>query len=112
MSGFFCGTLFSIVLGVAGHDQRFDRLSLSRFAVWGAIGGFLLGLVPAAMVAAELATANGNIWLITLGFSVPLMLLGAGSASATVALARTSEGGEVLEERTRDGVSPSRLNPP
>src|SRR5262245_48105918 len=54
--GFFAGALFSIVLGIAGRRRRFEELSLPRFAAWGALGGVLLSLVPAALVGLGLAT--------------------------------------------------------
>jgi len=48
--GFCGGVLFSMVLGIAGRRRRFEELSLPRFAAWGAMGGVLLSLLPAAMV--------------------------------------------------------------
>ncbi|HEX9164509.1 MAG TPA: hypothetical protein VF862_01260, partial [Gemmatimonadales bacterium] len=54
--GFVGGALFSLVLGVAGRHRRFEQLSVPRFAAWGALGGVLLSLVPAAMVAVGLAS--------------------------------------------------------
>ena len=49
--GFFGGILFSIVLGIAGRDRKFDELSIKRFAAWGAVGGLLLALLPDFLVA-------------------------------------------------------------
>src|SRR5512139_1738757 len=54
--GFVGGALFSVVLGIAARRRRFDQLSMPRFALWGAVGGVLLSLVPAAMFALGLAT--------------------------------------------------------
>jgi hypothetical protein len=54
--GFVGGALFSLVLGVAGRRRRFDELSVARFAVWGALGGLMLALVPAALVVVGQAT--------------------------------------------------------
>ena len=39
--GFVGGTLFSVMLGIAGRRRRFDEMSLPRFARLGALGGFL-----------------------------------------------------------------------
>lgn len=47
------------MLGIAERRRRFDELSLPRFAAWGAVGGVLLSLVPAAMVAVGLASIGG-----------------------------------------------------
>lgn len=89
--GFVGGALFSVVLGIAGRRRRFDQLSMPRFAAWGAAGGLLLGLVPAAMVAVGLASIGkgaAGVWELTAMISGPLMLLSAGSAAASLALAR------------------------
>jgi len=98
--GFFGGALFSTVLGIAGRRRRFDELSLPRFAAWGAVGGLLLGLVPAAMVAVGLASVEGgglSLWQLTALISGPLALLSAGSASGSLMLARMAEDRALLE---------------
>jgi hypothetical protein len=98
--GFFGGVLFSVVLGIAGRRRRFDELSLPRFAAWGAVGGLLLSLVPAAMVAVGLATlrsSDGWLWQITAMISGPLILLSTGSASGSLMLARRAEDRELLQ---------------
>jgi hypothetical protein len=97
--GFVSGVLFSGVLGVAGRRRRFDELSLPRFAALGALGGVLLSLVPAAMVAVGLATiAEGamGLWQLTAVVCGPLALLGAASASGSLLLARRAERRDVL----------------
>jgi hypothetical protein len=97
--GFFGGALFSLVLGVAGRNRRFDDLSLPRFGVWGAAGGLLLSLLPATLVVLGLATpAPGlNVWLSTAVISGPLVLLSAISATGTLALARRAAKAELPE---------------
>jgi hypothetical protein len=40
--GFIAGVTFSGLLVLAEGRRRFDRMSLSRFAGWGAVGGLLL----------------------------------------------------------------------
>lgn len=92
--GFIGGALFSTVLGIAGRRRRFDELSLPRFAAWGAVGGLLLSLVPAAMVAVGLASLGDSargLWLLTAVISGPLALLSAVSASGSLVLARMAE---------------------
>jgi hypothetical protein len=88
--GFVGGALFSLVLGIAGRRRRFDELSLPRFAAWGALGGLLLSLVPAAMVIVGLATLRPDLalWPSTAMIAVPLTLLGAASAAGSLLLAR------------------------
>lgn len=84
--GFFCGVVFSGVLGVAGR-RGFDELSLPGFAVWGAAGGLLMSLVPVVPVLAR-EPAEIGVAAVAMG---TLTVLSAGSAAATLALARTGE---------------------
>jgi hypothetical protein len=98
--GFIGGALFSVVLGIAGRRRRFDELSLPRFAAWGAVGGLLLSLLPAAMVAVGLATVAGpdaGLWRVTAAIGGPFILLSAVSASGSLLLARMAEDRELLE---------------
>jgi hypothetical protein len=91
--GFFGGALFSIVLSIAGRRRRFDELSLPRFTAWGSLGGVLLSLVPATMVAVGLANFNAgrSVWQITAVISGPLTLLSAASAAGSLLLARMGQ---------------------
>ncbi len=95
--GFVGGALFSTVLGIAGRRRRFDELSLPRFGFWGAVGGLLLSLVPAAFVTVGLASANVDLWLFTAVIMGPVTLLSAISASGSLMLARMAEDRELLE---------------
>lgn len=113
MPGFVGGVLFSGVLGVAGRRRRFDELSLPRFTAWGALGGVLLGLVPTAMVAVGLASLGPGappLWQLTVLSTVPAVLLGAGSAAGSLALARAGEDRALLE--ASDEVDDAGLTPP
>jgi len=95
--GFFGGVAFSAVLGIAGRRRRFDELSLPGVAAWGAVGGLLVSLIPAAMVAVGLATPNVPVWQITLAILGPFTVGGAIAASASLALARKAEDRELLD---------------
>ena len=89
--GFIGGTLFSTVLGIAGRGRSIDEISVGRVAAWGAVGGLLLSLVPAALVLVGLATitaGGAGVWGLTLMIAPPLIALGAASASGTLLLAR------------------------
>ena len=77
--GFFGGLIFSVVLSIAERKRRFDQLSLPRFGALGAVAGALLGVPAVAMLG-----VNGFI-------IAPLALLGAASASGTLALARRGD---------------------
>ena len=91
--GFIGGVLFSALLGMAERHRRFDELSVLRFGAWGALGGLLLSLVPAALVALGLATMArpDALWQLTAIISGPLILLSAASASGSLLLARRAE---------------------
>jgi len=95
--GFVGGMAFSTVLGIVGRTRRFDELSIPRFAAWGALGGLIVSLIPAAMVTIGLATPNIPLWQITLGLAVPFTLGGAIAASGTLAIARMSANRELLD---------------
>ena len=98
--GFVGGALFSIVLGIAGRRRRFDELSLSQFAAWGAVGGLLLILFPFALVAVGLASREGSdlgaLQIIAV-ISGPFILLSAFSASGSLLLARKAKDRELVE---------------
>ena len=89
--GFLGGVLFSAVLGVAGRHRRFDELSIPRFAAWGALGGLMVSLIPAAMVTLGLAEAAIPVWKISAALAVPCSVGGALAASGSLALARRAE---------------------
>ncbi|MFG1691566.1 hypothetical protein ACGF5M_05390 [Gemmatimonadota bacterium] len=93
------GVVFSSVLGIVGRRRRFDELSIPQFAAWGAIGGLLLSLVPAALTFLGLAhpAAGASLWKLTAAICGPLTLLSAGSASGSLMLARRGEDRELLE---------------
>lgn len=92
--GFFGGVFFSIVLGIAGRGRRFRELSLPVFAAWGALGGLLLSLFPAILVAVGLASTEGadrGLWQGIAVIITPFILMGAVSAAVTLKLARAGE---------------------
>jgi len=108
--GFFGGVFFSTVLGIAGRRRRFSELSLPRFAAWGALGGVLLTLFPAALVAVGLGSTEGSDTSLWQGLAVvagPFILLSAASAAGTLLLARKAEGKDPLE--ISEDVNPTRL---
>jgi hypothetical protein len=82
--GFFGGVLFSIVLAAAERHRRFDELSLPRFGALGAVAGALLGGVGVALLGLGPAIL------------IPTTVLGALSASGSLALARRADSRELL----------------
>lgn len=83
--GFIGGVIFSIVLATTENRRRFEDLSLGRTAGWGAIAGALLGVLGIVMLGMP-----------PLLLGIPLVL-GAASASGTLALARRGDKPELLK---------------
>ncbi len=114
--GFVGGTLFSLVLGVAARRRRFDELSVPRVAAWGALGGALASLLPAALVGLGLATIGRNgagVWQLTAIISGPLVLLSAGSAAGSLAIARRGSGiARIAVGRYPESAGPPRSTSP
>jgi len=94
--GFLGGLAFSTVLGIAGRRRSFEELSLPGVAAWGALGGLLVSLIPAAMTAIGLATPNIPVWQITLALAGPFTIGGAMAASGSLALARRAEDRDLI----------------
>lgn len=80
--GFLAGATFSGILGVLGRRRRFGEMSLTRFALWGALGGLLLSFIV------NLAAGPGGDMLVV---GPVFALAGAISAMGTLALARRAE---------------------
>lgn len=92
--GFVAGGLFSIVLSVAARRRKFDELSLPKFALWGALGGLLLSLVPAALEAIGLLSSEGSkhtMLQVTAVIAIPFVTLSAISATVSLLLARRAQ---------------------
>jgi len=94
------GVAFSGFLAIAARSRSFDKLSLPRFAALGAVGGLLLFGVLAANAwhawSLESALVNLAIFLV----------LGSGSATATLLIARRAgpplESGDEFRSLERD----------
>lgn len=89
--GFLAGVGFSVVLRLTDGRRRFDELSLARFAAWGALGGLLVGTLVAALGFGQVPSAA---LAAIVGAST---VLGALSASASLALARTEDDRALLD---------------
>jgi len=85
--GFVCGIIFSGILVAIEGRRRFDRMSLSRFAVWGAVGGLLLSGIFVGAAALRGAGAWGEF----LVFGPALATASAVCAAGSLALARRAE---------------------
>jgi hypothetical protein len=94
--GFVTGVIFSGILVVIERRRRFDRVSLPRFAAWGALSGLLLSGVFAVAAALRGGTAWGEFLL----FGPPLTMASAVCAAGSLAMARRAERREL---RSRSG---------
>lgn len=83
--GLLGGVVFATVLGIVGRRRRFEKLSLGRFAAWGAGAGMFVGLLP--FVIGE-ATTKLPLWVLAGVVIGTITLLSAGSAAGSLALAR------------------------
>lgn len=104
-AGFVAGVIFSGALGLAEGHRRFDQLSLSRVAAWGAAGGFLLSAT--FVLGVSLAGDPAFLWnLLVVG---PVFAAAAaGSAAGSLALARRAQDRaslEAPEDVTAEGLS-------
>ena len=101
--GFVGGAAFSVVLGVTEGRRRFNQMSLPRFALWGAFGGLIIWAVRVTvgesvmsfLWSAGVPALNGS-GAISGGI---IVLLGAGSAAGSLALARSVDDQERLAAR-------------
>lgn len=90
--GFAGGTLFSSLVRLADGRRRFDELSLPRFFAWGGLGGLALGALAVTINVVGL----GGVTPVTIAVIAAAGLLGAGSAAATLALARHADDQELM----------------
>src|SRR5258705_2984704 len=85
--GFVTGIIFSgILVGIEGR-RRFDRMSLSRFAGWGAGSGLLLS----GIFVAAAALRGAALWGEFLVFGPALAVASAVCAAGSLAMARRAE---------------------
>jgi hypothetical protein len=85
--GFLSGIIFSGILVAIGGRRGFDRLSLPRFAGWGAVSGLLLS----GIFAVGAALRGASVWEGFLVFGPALATAGAVCAAGSLALARRAE---------------------
>lgn len=99
--GFVTGIIFSGILVVIEGRRRFDRMSLARFAGWGAASGLLLSgiLVGGAVLGGE--TLGGEV----LVFGLVLTMASAVCAAGSLALARRAERRELPGPRGDPAVA-------
>lgn len=85
--GFVSGVIFSGILVAVEGRRGFDRMSLSRFAVWGAGSGLLLS----GIFAVGAALRGASMWGEFLVFGPALATASALCAAGSLALARRAE---------------------
>ena len=85
--GFATGIIFSGILVAIEGRRRRDRMSLSRFAAWGAASGLQLS----GIFVVGAALRGGSVWGEFLVFGPVLTMAGAMCAAGSLALARRGE---------------------
>lgn len=85
--GVLTGIGFSGILVAIEGRRRFDRMSLSRFAGWGAVSGLLLS----GIFVAAAALRGETIWGEFLVFGPPLTIASAVCAAGSLAMAKRAE---------------------
>jgi hypothetical protein len=85
--GFFAGLIFSGILVVIEGGRGFDRLSLWRFAGWGAVSGLLLS----GIFVVGAALRGESWWAEFLVFGPVLAVASAACAAGSLAVARRAE---------------------
>jgi hypothetical protein len=101
--GFVAGVAFSGVLRLVEGRRRFDQMSLSRFAAWGAAVGFALSAT--FFLAVSRGDAAFLRYFVVVGPVVAVAA--AGCAAGSLALARRAQVRELLET-TEDGPAVGR----
>lgn len=85
--GFLSGVIFSgILVGIEGR-RGFDRMSLSRFAGWGAASGLLLS----GIIVLGAALRGDAVWPEFMLFGPPLAIASAVCAAGSLAVARWAD---------------------
>ena len=85
--GFFAGIIFSAILVSIEGRRGFDRMSLSRFAGWGAVSGLLLS----GIFVVGAALRGDALWGEFLLFGPALAMASAVCAAGSLAVARRAE---------------------
>jgi hypothetical protein len=85
--GFFAGIIFSGILVMIEGHRGFDRMSLSRFAGWGAVSGLLLS----GIFVVGAALRGEALWGEFLVFGPVLAMASAVCAAGSLAVARRAE---------------------
>lgn len=105
--GFAAGVIFSALLTLTEGRRGIDRMSLPRFAAWGAAGGLLLSAVFSRAASLE--------WGDVLAIVPAFMLASAVCASGSLALARRAvtralpEGEQEIASLERSGQDTRKL---
>ncbi|HEY3285955.1 MAG TPA: hypothetical protein VGJ96_02415 [Gemmatimonadaceae bacterium] len=97
--GFVTGVVFSGILVAIESRRAFERMSLSRFALWGAVSGLLL----TALFIGGAALRGASLWGEFLVFGPALATSGAVCAAGSLALARRGEGRELASGDPTEG---------
>ena len=96
LPGFLGGVTFATALSLLARRRRFDELSVPRFAAWGAAAGLVVGAIPFVLGS---PTSAFPLWQLAAAVIGSTTALSAGSAAASLALARRAEARALPAER-------------
>lgn len=89
--GFVGGLLFAGVLRVSARRRPLRELSTRQFALWGAIGGMILAVIPDLLLAGDLISAGAGataLMQLTTLIATPLVSLSSLTAALTFQIAK------------------------
>ena len=89
--GFVAGVIFSLLLMLTEGRRAFDEMRISRFAAWGAVGGFLLSAI--------FTRAASLGWADAMAIAPTFAVASAFCAAGSLALARRAEMRELPDIR-------------
>ena len=91
LPGFIGGLFFSGVLRVAAKRRPLAQLSTRLFALWGAIGGLLVAMIPDLLVVLGLGSVAESappLWQLTAIIATPLVTLGSFTSAVAFQVAK------------------------
>ena len=100
--GFLGGVLFSIVLSIAERRRNLSDLSVRRFGAWGAAAGLAIGVLPFLLGTPSADVDVARLATVVIG---SFTLMSAGSAAASLALARRGDARERLDAGADAGAA-------
>ena len=98
--GFLAGGSFAVTLAAIEGRRRLDQLSLGRVGLWGALGGVAVAYWFVGPISWSAFSVYPVLFIKGMAYTfVPPILLGAGFAAGSVALARRGDNKMIEDQR-------------